>query len=910
MPRIELLATIASLAERPSRRILVIGEPGVGKSTLVADAARQFTDTGVVVLRASPAFAERYTAYSMLWDLLARLDLSSLPSLPSEYRYFLQIALGQQPASTDLPSLAAAIALESILEECSASTPVVIVIDDLQWADAESLAAVERATRRLDRHPVYLLAASRDSPDTAGGTVGLAFDRRDLFPLGGLSVNELESVTRPHWPSTMTRAQVVALHEHTGGNPLWALEVIAGGHLGELGARPVGTLAAPPSLAVAIARRLQNLSEPAADVVSIVALLGHPRFELLASVLRFAEIDAAAVDEAEAAGFLVITTKTARAGHPLQASAAAARLTPARRRELHAFIAHAVPDVVVQAQHLQLSEPTGPREHIAVCLTAASVVMRQRGARLRSAHFAAQAVDRTDPRSEHYPDRLLSQAQQLFSAGDMAASLRALDRVSATLLDVHQYDAFIALSSSALAWNHGQDAVARFLESHVGTVSTDAVRTAIVQANAVADDLMTVSVRAAAAAAALAVLETADAPNATHRAIKGMIRAQLDGGGGLNHQLVDDSTRRQGIQLVVGLDDTGLATRGFHAHLIDDVAASRRDLAELVEWARSEGKDGVEGLFLAHAALVEVIGADVAATRRLMTESGHDIRSADLPASALPILGLEMLARGDHTGVAELIARGESSDLGTGLFRDVIAPALRGFSAFATEDWPGAVAHLRRAADCADRLELVELGSRFRVDLPLIEALIMNGENADAGIHLASVRAFLATRSRPISRIGLHRVTSMYLAASGDLTGAVAEAERAVDLAVAAGRLADEALSRLQRALVLTRLRRVTLGRNELSTAMERARQSDHADVCARVSARVSATRGGSGLSRSPSRLTASENRVLAAVLSGKTNREIAAELFVSVRTVESHVSAVLRKTGVASRSKLRKPPQ
>ena len=910
MTRIELLATISSLAGRRSRRILVIGEPGVGKSTLIDDAARHFTDTGFVVLRATPAFAERYTAYSLLWDLLAPLDLASLPSIPAEYRSFLQVALGQQPASSDLPSLAAAIALESILAECSATAPVVIVIDDLQWADAESLAAVERAARRLDRHPVYLVAASRDSPDPVGGAVGLAFDRRDLYQLGGLSLDELEAATRPHWPSTMTRAQVVALHEHTGGNPLWALEVIAAGHIGELGARPVGTLAAPPSLAVAISQRLHNLSESAADVVSIVALLGHPRLDLLASVLRFADIPAAAVDEAEAAGFLVITTKTSQTRHPLQASAAAARLTPARRRELHAFIAHAVPDGVVQAQHLQLSQPSGPNEHIAVCLTAASVVMRQRGARLRSAHFAAQAVNRTDPRSERYPDRLLSQSQQLFSAGDMTASLRALARVSATQLDVHQYDAFIALSSSAMAWSHGHDAAARFLEGHAAAVSTDPVRTAIVRANSVADDLMTVNARAEAAEAALAALATTDAPNATHRAIKAMIRAQLDAGSGLNQHLVDDSTRRQGIQIVVGLDDTGLATRGFHAHLIDDVDASRRDLAELVAWARSEGKDGVEGLFLAHAALAELTGGEFAAARRLITESGHDLRSAALPASTLAILGLELLYRGDHTGVAELIARAESSSVGTGLFRQLIAPALRGFSAFAAEDWPGAVAHLRRAAECADRLGLVELGSRFRVDLPLVEAMIMNGENADAGVHLASVRAFLATRARPISRIGLHRVTSMHLAAAGDLNGALAEAARAVDLAVTAGRLADEALSRLQRAQVLTRLRRVTLGRNELTTAMKRARQSGNAAVCARVSARVSATGGESGPRRSPSWLTPSENRVLAAVLDGKTNREIAAELFVSVRTVESHVSAVLRKTGAASRSKLRKPPQ
>jgi DNA-binding CsgD family transcriptional regulator len=902
MTRARLLAEIATMPERQSRHILVTGAPGIGKSRVIDEAASGFASAGFVVLRATPSFAERHTAYSMLWDLLSPLDLGSFETVPAEYRSFLKIALGLEPSSSDPPSLAAAIALEGILRESSSTVPLVMIVDDLQWADRESLATLERAVRRLDGQPVYLVAASRDSPDATSASLRLAFDPRDVRVLGGLSVEELDAAIRPHWPSALTRGQIVALHEHTGGNPLWAIEVLAGGHFADLGARPVGTIAAPPSLAVTIAERLAILSGHAADVVSIVALLGHPRLELLASVLRFADIPECAAEEAEAAGFLSVSTQSAQTRHPLQASAAAARLAPARRRELHAFIADAVDDGVVRAQHLQLSRPAGPDESIAVALSSAAHIMRRRGARLRSAHFAAQAVDRTDPLSPHYQNRVLGQAQQLFSAGDPAASLRATGHLSSHRLDPHQYDAYVALSSSSLSASRGHDAVASFLYRQAGEAVSDPVRAAIVLANTVADDLLPVTDRAARASASLASLAGIDAPNAVHRAIKGMIRSQIDAGRGLNQHLIDDSTRREGVQIVVGLDDTGLATTAAYSHLLDDVDRSRRALAELVEWARSEGKDGAERLFLAQAAQVEFTGGDLTAARRFIRDSHPDPTATGLTPEVLPVLGLVLNSDDQHERLEHSIARWEASDLGSGLFRDMIAPALRGFSAVATGAWPRAVDHLRRAAGVADSLGLVEPGSRFRIDLPLVEALLMNGEGEEASVRLAALRAFVATRDRPISRIGVHRLTSLERAAAGDLDGALLHADLAIDFAAQANRPTDEALSRLQRALVLTRLRKVTLGRRELEAAQQLAEQGASPNVCRRV-------RSASATARtvtSPSQLTAAEVRVHAAVLSGQSNKEIAAALFLSVRTVESHVSAVLRKTGAASRSKLR----
>jgi DNA-binding CsgD family transcriptional regulator len=904
----------------PGRRALIVGEPGIGKSTLIEAAAARFGAAGVRVLRASPSFAERHTAFSMLWDLLGDLDWNTFTHPADEYRTILDIALGRTPAASELPTLATAVALGSILAELSAQTPVVLLIDDLHWSDPESLATVERAFRRLGASRVSLVATSREYGTRTSNAPDFEFDPADVHTLEGLTVDELEILTRPAWPSTLTRAQVVTLREHTGGNPMWALALIERGVIGELGALRVGTVHAPPPLAVAVADRLRALSGDAADVVSVVALLGRPDLALLSEVLRFSATPPAAVNEAEAAGFLVLSTRSARIQHPLYASAATARLAPARRRELHRFIARAISDPVVRAQHLQQSQPPGPDEEIAQALASAAVAMRLRGARLRSAHFDAQAVERTDPQGEHLQDRLINQAQQLFSAGDHAACLRALDRVTADHLDGIQYDTYLALSTSALSWGAHPAAAEDFLAGQGLTYPADSLpgrldgtlddtqpapplhsaRSAMLRASAVSFGTITVSERARLAASALDELPDVDTPNAVHRSLRGLVRARVDAGSGLDHSVIADMDRRQSIQIVVGLDDTGLAVTGFSAHLVDDVETSRASFDSLVTWARAEGKEGVERTFLAHAAQVEIIGGDLPTAQSFARRSGYSALSAALPTELQPAFGLLLIAAGRYTELTQMVTAWRVSAAG-GRHRELELEALLGFSALAQRDWHTAIEHLRVAALTADSLELVELGSRFRLDLPLIEALLQGAEIEEAGERLEKVQRFLADHTRPISQIAFHRVKSLHLAAKGDLHGALAEANTSVSMSAALARAGDEGRALLQRARVLQRMRRVTRARSDLDAARALADVVGISDLSDQVDSALSTARR----TRSTTELTTAELGVLACVRRGRSNKEIAAELFISVRTVESHVAAILRKTGTAGRSKL-----
>ena len=555
----------------------------------------------------------------------------------------------------------------------------------------------------------------------------------------------------------------------------------------------------------------------------------------------------------------------------------------------------------MRAQHLQQSQPPGPDEEIAEALAMAAVAMRQRGARLRSAHFDAQAVERTDPLSQHYQDRLLNQAQQLFSAGDHAACLRALDKVSSSRLDLVQFDTYLALSTSCRASGARPAGVVEFLARQDMDTSLDTHRRAMVTANFLAYGCLTVSDRVRLSVAVSEDLAGVTAPNALHHSLRGSIRARLDAGGGLDLAGIAEMDRRQSIRIVVGLDDTGLAASAYSAHLIDDVATSRAALASLVSWAQEEGKEGVERVFLAHAAGIENVGGNLGAARSFLERSGYSVISPVLPAELRSAAGMLLIATGRHSELEHMVGVWRSS-AADDRHTELEMEALLGLSALTQGTGHTAVAHLRAAANAADALELVEVGSRMRVDLPLIEALLQTAEVEEAGLRLARVREFLATHERPISDIDLQRVTSLFLAAQGDLPGALASADSAVTLSTALGRPVDRARALLQRARVLQRLRRVALARVDLDAAAALAADgAAGVDLARQVDAAMSTARK----TRSTTELTTAESGVHTLIRSGQSNKEIAAELFISVRTVESHVAAILRKTGAAGRSKL-----
>lgn len=894
--RAEILAQIADIASSSSRRILLVAEPGMGKSTIVDQAAATFETAGFRVLRVNPAYAEREIAYNALWDMLSTIDWENTP-LREEYRIFLRVALGTAPPKETLPPLSVSVATEALLAHLAAEAPVVVLIDDAQWVDPESELVLHRAWRRSRHLPVFVVTTRRSAStdESPAGELAAA----DSLELTGLSLPELDTLARETLGTSLTTPQLTALHAHTDGNPMWARELIMGGFVTELGALPVGTIAAPATLTESVDARLSQLGDAAADIVSVVALIGRSTDEQIITVLGLDSTPHQALAEAENAGLLVVSTQEVRVAHPLHASAAVSRLTPSRRRQLHAAIARSEDGVELKARHLHQSEPPGALADLAATLDRAAEAAGRRGAPIQAAHFAAHAVARSEAGSTDRDYRLLLQAQQLSAAGDYPGAADVLQRVDPLRFDARRFDHYVALASTALALAHGVDASHKHLETLAAHPDVDALRAAIITAFA-EEDYISINEQMRLAREVLEVLDPEVTPFSARRAIGVLLRAEIDLGLGLNSTLMRGAP--EALDHAHGaLNETAYAQQAFFARDLDDIDSSRTGLAELVRRAQARGEDGLASMFSVHAAATEILAENYTAARAHLDTAGYPFADGLLRPVLLATHGQLMIANADWDGLDSMLATHTNARPASTVFRDLYLQGLLGLSAHAREDWSVAVEHLRNAATVADDRGLVELGRRFRVDLPLVEALFYSGELDEARSRLARVRTLLAAVHRPISQIALHRANALDLAAAGDIDGAINEVSTSADLADDAGRAGDEALALLYRVRLSRRLRGPRSGRNDLGRARDLAKAAENRSLQAVIDNTASTVRR----VRSDTTLTPAEQRVFDLVRAGESNREISAQLFVSVRTVESHVSAIMRKTGAGSRLKL-----
>jgi DNA-binding NarL/FixJ family response regulator len=211
------------------------------------------------------------------------------------------------------------------------------------------------------------------------------------------------------------------------------------------------------------------------------------------------------------------------------------------------------------------------------------------------------------------------------------------------------------------------------------------------------------------------------------------------------------------------------------------------------------------------------------------------------------------------------------------------------------------VRHFERAASCADECDYADPGVRQFLDAALAEEYILVGRIDDARRISAWLRDTGERLGRPVLAGAASRIDALAAAQAGDLDPAAQLARQAV-AAHESSPLRPELARSL---LVLGQIERRRRARHEsrvaLSRARDLAREMGHRPLLARIERelpRVAATRAGD-------QLTVTEQRVAQLIAAGATNREAAAELFVSVRTVETHVAAIYRKLGVRTRAEL-----
>ena len=302
--------------------------------------------------------------------------------------------------------------------------PTVVAIDDLHWLDPASAHALRFALRRLDPERIGVLGALR-TPQVGVGLLTsaktMAPGRYETLELGPLGLGALRRLLRP-FVAAISRPTLRRIHEVSGGNPLYAIELARGLAPEDPREGPRGRVNLPDSLQAAIAHRLETAPDELTPLLEVVAALGTTAAVDLREYVP-GDMDAL-LPVAERHGFLLVEeTLHVRFSHPLIASAVYQRMSPLGRCALHGRLARSAADPDVRARHLALSTD-GPDARVAELLEEAADRASRRGAAELAAELARHSL-RLTPHddTEGVYRRSLVEIEQLAAAGEASRAL-------------------------------------------------------------------------------------------------------------------------------------------------------------------------------------------------------------------------------------------------------------------------------------------------------------------------------------------------------------------------------------------------------------------------------------------------------------------------------------------------------
>ncbi|MFI7127919.1 AAA family ATPase [Nonomuraea sp. NPDC050153] len=397
--------------------VLLVGGMGTGKSALLGRAVRRAEASGAHVLRAEGSESESSLAFSALHQLL-RPVRAEVDGLPDRQRAAIQDAFGTGPAAPRQASapdpMLIGVAVLSLLSALGDRRPVLVALDDAQWFDRASLDALSFAARRLAGEPVTMLVAARGVDQLPG------FDRHvptlALGPLDDAAANRLLDL-QPKSPTGRTRTRIL---DQAGGNPLALVELARAATAQDAvtGLPPAGPLHLTDHLERIFAARLDGL--PAATRRALVLLAAMDSVDSTIAVpagLTNAEDDA--WPPAEQAGLVLRTGRELRFRHPLVRSAVYHAASSGTRREAHLALAEMLQDEPDRrAWHLAAACP-GPDPAVSAELERTADRARRRGGHAAAAKALQRAAELA-PRREDSARLLVEAASAAVFTGDLA----------------------------------------------------------------------------------------------------------------------------------------------------------------------------------------------------------------------------------------------------------------------------------------------------------------------------------------------------------------------------------------------------------------------------------------------------------------------------------------------------------
>ncbi len=889
--RAQIELTLAQARSGRSATLVLVGDPGIGKTALLAHAADQAA--GMRLLSARGIESEAQIPFASLFELL-RPALGMLGQLPKPQAVALEGALALRPAHAQ-ERFAVGAATLTLLAAYADEAPVAVLIDDAHWLDNPSSQALLFAFRRLVADPIAVVIAVReDEPSLIDGT--------DLpkLRIDGLTAEEALTLLDGVTPEVSAR-----LHDATGGNPLALLELAADGQ--DLALAPPGApVIVSARIARAFLRRVGTVDEATRRALVLAATSDRGELAILERAAAMLGVDLSALTRAESAGLIRLRAGSLEFRHPVARSAIYAEAPPGQRRDAHRALAAALPDRDIDR---------------------------------RAWHLAAAAVG-TDESASAALEQAAGRSRDRSAYATAAAALERAARLSAD--DGRR--AQLLWEAAEASWLAGQGERANALLDQARAATDDGPR--LVQIDQLAGHIAT---RRGSVMRGHAILSSAATRADPERAVAMFAEATAACfyAGNPSEMLVTATQARAILPEDASIRARFLAAVAFGmAHVVGgDAAAGAEAIHEAIELAEGSADLRDDLQLLPWLAVAPIFLRETETGRSLLDQAISTAR-ARAAIGALPVV-LGLIARDDATtdrwALAEVAYReaidlareaDQRSDLVFGLAGLAWLEGRRGqesecrahaaetlmlcdrlgtrlFEVWATAALGELELGRGDAARAAERFEeqhrlLRELGISDADLSPapeLVDAYLRLGRHDDAARMAMDFTAAANTKGQPWALARALRCQA--LLADDD-----SFAERFEEALCHHARSPDAfefARTRLAYGERLRRARSRVLAREQLRAALETFERLDARPWAERARTELAAS-GDTLRRRDPStmdELTPQELQIALLLAGGRTTREAAAALFLSPKTIEYHLRHVYLKLNVHSRGEL-----
>ncbi len=893
---VEELAAVLERVRGGLHACVLAGPAGIGKTTVWRRGVELGHAAGCLVLSTRPVGSETRLSYAGLADLLAAVGVERFDGLAEVQRRALEVALLRREAGEGgVDAHAVASGLLSLLRALAGTGPVLVAVDDAQWLDAATSAALVYALRRLEDAPVGVLGSVRmDDVRPRTFLDAIPGERTTELVLPPMNLASIHAIVQGELGRVPPRPTLVGVVATSGGNPFYAIEIVRALDTLEQ-RRPSEGLPVPGELLNLVQARLDRLPRKTRAALLRASCLDVPRTALVGEE---------ALGPAEEAGIVRIEHDgRIRFAHPLLAAAVVESATTAQRRAVHRELASLVGDAEERARHLALATE-GADGDVAAQLDAAARLARARGAPEAAAELAELAFRLAPKNDPAQVERLLVGAGLQFEAGDFARSqalleqtlelplpsaLRALalQRLGQLQARRSSFGAAIALAEEA-SRETGEPALLAEVELDMAYYSASLgdfpaasthAQAAVAQAELAADD-------------SLLAIALAARTMAGFMGGNGLVEADL------TRALELEDRSRPGPLAVKPRYLYGILSLwvGRVEEALASLEALRQEMLEL----GSESELPLLSLYLVWGCIWQ---GDLERAAAYAAESSSTASLLDDSVAVALALTVNALVHA-YQGRAELVREeaGRSAELFERLqYRpgSIGPPWALGFVELSLGNPAGVDAAL---GPIAAALAASPCDPVLCVFLPdEVEALLELGRSAEARSLLEPFEARARALSRTWAIAAAARCRGLLDAAAGDLDGALAALEEADAHHDQAGMPFEHArtlleLGRLRRRRKQKRLARLAL--EEALAVFETIGTPLWVEKARAELARVTTRRAAEGL-------TPTEAQVASLAAEGLTNRAIAERTHVTVKAVEANLRRTYRKLGISSRAQL-----